>query len=442
MLGVFMGALDISIVSPALPTIAKDFGIDGRLLSWIITLYTLVYVIALPLMSALSDRHGRRRIFLINVIIFGLGSLWAAFSQNLAHLLIARGIQALGAGGLFPISSTIVGENFPKARHGMALGFIGMMWGVAAILGPLVGGWITQWFGWTTIFYVNLALAFLIYGVAWKNLPRSTSVHKHPFDTVGMIFLAIGLVSITYGLNEIDSKNLLESLVSLSVAPWFIAGLVSLGIFVRIESVPKAPIIPISLFKNHQLNIGLSLSFARGMTEAGIAFLPFYAISTLGIKTGEAGTLILATAVTLFLLTEPAGLLVDKLGAKRIVLFGALATALGAGLLATAASIATFIGYQIILGIGLSALSGAPIRYVVLHETNDQERAAAQSLVSLFSSFGIMVGSALAGSFLSGHEANATANISGFHQIYWMVTATALIGFIFALGLKSKHKQQ
>jgi MFS family permease len=114
MLGIFMGALDISIVSPALPVIAQKLAVNARALPWIITFYILVYVVSTPLMSVLSDRFGRKKIFLFNVAIFGLGSLWAALSPGFVHLLSARAIQALGAGGLFPIANTLVGENFPN----------------------------------------------------------------------------------------------------------------------------------------------------------------------------------------------------------------------------------------------------------------------------------------------------------------------------------------
>ena len=122
MLGVFLGALDISIVSPALPSIARSLTISDSSLSWIITLYILVYVLAVPLMSSLSDKYGRKNVLLANIALFAIGSLFAAFSQNLTHLLIARGLQALGAGGLFPIASAVIGKTFPKERHGMALG--------------------------------------------------------------------------------------------------------------------------------------------------------------------------------------------------------------------------------------------------------------------------------------------------------------------------------
>jgi len=439
MLGVFLGALDISIVSPALPTIAKELNILGASISWIITLYTLVYVLAVPLMSSLSDRYGRKEILLVDIAFFAVGSLWAAFSPNLTHLLIARGIQALGAGGLFPIASTVVGEIFPKERHGMALGFIGMVWGVAAIIGPLVGGWITQWFGWTAIFYISFVLSLIVLVFVWKVLPKSKSVHHDPFDWLGMLLLSVGLLTLTYGLNSLDSANLLLSLFSAPIIYWLISSIAAFVLFFFVEKYPKAPVIPVNLFKKDQLNIGLVLSFARGMTEAGLAFLPFYAIVALDIGSGLAGTLIIATAVTLFLLTEPAGLLVDKIGAKKILIFGTIVTAIGAGLLVAANTMAEFIGYQVVLGIGLSTMSGAPIRYVVLHQTNDAERASAQSLVSLFSSFGIMIGSAFAGSFLALQTENGHPSLSGFHNIYWMVASTAIIAMFVAYGLKDEN---
>jgi EmrB/QacA subfamily drug resistance transporter len=435
MLGVLMGALDISIVSPAIPVITQELGVTGRQISWIITLYLLVYVVATPLMSALSDRYGRKVVFLADVVIFGLGSLWAALSPSLAHLLSARGIQALGAGGLFPIASTVVGEVFPKERRGMALGFIGMIWGVAAIVGPLVGGWLTQGFGWQSIFYLNLPIALILLIYAGRTLPRDEGVHAHPLDLGGMAFLGGGLATLTYGLNQIQSGDILGSLGSVVVWPWLAAAVVFLSIFAAIEGRARAPVVSLGLFRKRQLDIGLVLAFAGGVAEAGLAFLPFYAVAALGVSTGSSGTLVLATAITIFLCTEPAGQMVDRLGAKPILLLGTLVTGGGALLMATANSLAAFIGYQVVLGIGLSALLGTPVRYVALSETNDMERASAQSLVSLGGSFGAMIGSTLAGAFLASH----TEGLAGFHNIYLAVAAAAALGFLLALGLRSRR---
>ncbi|VAW15341.1 hypothetical protein MNBD_ALPHA12-921 [hydrothermal vent metagenome] len=428
MLGVFLGALDISIVSPALPDIARDLNISDALLSWIITLYILVYVLAVPLMSSLSDKYGRKNVLLINIALFAIGSLFAGFSQNLTHLLIARGLQALGAGGLFPIASAVIGKTFPKERHGMALGFIGMVWGVAAIIGPLIGGWMTQWYGWNSIFYVSFVLSLLVLVLIWKILDKTMAVHPQPFDWLGMGILGAGLVMLTYGLNRVDVNIL-------------VASIVVLVIFFFVEKYPKAPIIPLKFFRNSQLNISFVLSFTRGMTEAGLVFLPFYAMVVLDIKAGLAGTLIIATAISMFLFTGPAGMLVDKVGAKKVLLFGALVTGIGAALMISANTLAEFIGYQLVLGLGLSAMSGAPIRYIVLHQTSEREKASAQSLVSLFSSFGIMVGSAIAGSMLAIESKTGIGELAGFHKIYLMVAIILLVAALFVLGLDNKPAQ-
>jgi EmrB/QacA subfamily drug resistance transporter len=434
MLGFFMGALDISIVSPALPVIAQKLSIGDRDISWIITLYLLVYVVSTPLMSALSDRYGRKRVFMANVAIFGLGSLWAALSPSYAHLLSARGIQALGAGGLFPIASTVVGEVFPQERRGMALGFIGMTWGVAAIIGPLAGGWLTQGFGWPSIFYLNVPIAVIILIFARRSLPTDKGVHRERLDILGMVLLGAGLASLTYGINSLQSNDLLASLGSSGVWPWFAAAAALLLAFSLLERRPQAPVVSIELFSKRQLDIGLGLAFAGGVAEAGIAFLPFYAVAALGISTGVSGTLVLASAITLFLFTEPVGQMVDRIGAKRILIFGTAVTIVGAFLMTTAHNLAGFVGYQIILGIGLSSLLGTPVRYIALSETDDKERASAQSLVSLASSFGTMIGSALAGAFLGSNA----LGIAGFHNIYLAVAAAAGLGLLASLALKPR----
>ncbi|PLX04098.1 MAG: hypothetical protein C0595_04560 [Marinilabiliales bacterium] len=436
MLGVFLGALDISIVSPAFSNIANELHIEASNLSWIITLYTLVYVLAVPLMSSISDKYGRKNTILLNITLFGLGSLFAVFSQDISHLLIARGIQALGAGGLFPIASTVIGEIFPKERRGMALGFIGMVWGVAAIIGPLIGGWLTQWFGWTSIFYVSFFLSFVVIFFIWKFLPKSKAVHNHPFDWIGMLILGIALLTLTYALNNLDGDNLISGILNSNEKYYFMISILAFIVFFEYEKRPKAPIIATHIFYKRELNIALMLSFARGMTEAGLAFLPFYAMVALNIKAGPAGTLIITTAITMFLFTQPAGMLVDKIGPKMVLIFGAIVTTIGAALMMSANTMMEFIVYQVILGLGLSAMSGAPIRYIVLHETDEKEKSSAQGLVSLVSSFGIMVGSALAGSFLALGNAGETPSLSGFHNIYLSVVLSSILALIFTFALK------
>ena len=437
---VFMGALDISIVSPALDNISKDLHIPSSNISWIITLYTLVYVLSVPMMSALSDNYGRKKILIINIIIFGAGSVWAIFSNNLGHLLTARGVQALGAGGIFPIASTVVGDTFPEKKRGMALAFVTLTWGAATMLGPVIGGWITQWLNWRTIFYISVFLSVFSLLFTIKFLPKIKTGFNKKFDWPGMFILGLGLLSITFVLNKLDTRHMVNSFFSSKIIIWLLIGFITLLFFIIYERKRTNPVIPLSLFRKRQLNIGLFLAFAAGVTIAALAFLPFYMMVALKIKSGLAGTLILAAAIPFFLLVEPAGLLVDKVGPKSILVFGSIVTTLGSGLLVYANTLIEFITFQIILGIGLSAMSNAPIRYLVLQETNKTERASAQGLVSLFSSFGIMVGSALAGNFMGYLGPDKTPSVNSFHHIFMMVSVTAFITMFFSIGIRSKRK--
>ena len=437
MVGVFMGALDIAIVSPAIGVITEALSIGPRQVSWLVTAYLLMYVVSTPLMAALADRYGRKVVFVTNLAVFGIGSLWAALSRSLIHLLVARAIQALGAGGLFPIAGTLVGEIFPRERRGLALGFVGIVWGLAVIVGPLAGGWLTQGLGWPAIFWVNVPISLVAVIYAGWRLPRDRGVHEEQLDVPGMILLGLGLASLAYGLNQVHTMHLLASLGSLNVWPFLVGAILLLALFVLVERQAKAPVIALQLFTKRQLVIGLTLSFVGGVAEAGIVYLPYYVMNALGLSVGKAGTLVLAAAGTFLILTAPVGRLVDRIGAKPALVAGTALTAVGTFLLTTTQDLIGFIGYQIILGMGLSSLLGTPARYVVLAETNDAERSSAQSLMGLETSFGTMFGSPLAGAFLASHP----GSLRGFHEIYFMVAVVALIGMGLSLTLRRRRPE-
>jgi len=196
-------------------------------------------------------------------------------------------------------------------------------------------------------------------------------------------------------------------------------------------------VIALQLFTKRQLVIGLTLSFVGGVAEAGIVYLPYYVMNALGLSVGKAGTLVLAAAGTFLILTAPVGRLVDRIGAKPALVAGTALTAVGTFLLTTTQDLIGFIGYQIILGMGLSSLLGTPARYVVLAETNDAERSSAQSLMGLETSFGTMFGSPLAGAFLASHP----GSLRGFHEIYFMVAVVALIGMGLSLALRRRRPE-
>ena len=225
-LGVLMGALDIAIVAPALPSIQKFFGVGDRVLIRTFTIYVLFNLIGTPLMAKLSDMFGRRSIYVLDVTLFALGSLIVSLSPSnlFAVLLIGRALQGLGAGGIFPVASAVIGDTFPPEKRGGALGLIGAVFGLAFLIGPILGGIILSFTGWQWLFLINLPIAAVVIFMGLKLLPTTHPATQRPFDTAGMVVLGLMLASLAYGLNQIDTQNFFGSLVSLNVLPFLPIG--------------------------------------------------------------------------------------------------------------------------------------------------------------------------------------------------------------------------
>jgi multidrug resistance protein len=213
-----MAALDTAIIGPALPAIQQSFGVSQRELAWVFSIYVLMNLVGTPLMAKLSDRYGRRNIYVGDVALFGIGSAIVMLSPSFAVLLLGRAIQGLGAGGIFPVASAVIGDTFPPEKRGSALGLIGAVFGLAFIVGPILGG-ILLLLSWHWIFAINLPIAVILIIAAWGILPTTRPAELRPFDWVGMVILAVLLTSLAYGLNQIDTNNFFGSLASLQVWP-------------------------------------------------------------------------------------------------------------------------------------------------------------------------------------------------------------------------------
>ncbi|MGB6060624.1 MAG: MFS transporter, partial [Candidatus Aquilonibacter sp.] len=172
-LGVFAGALDLGVLSPALPAIAREFAVPTSDLAWIFTLYLLVTVASIAIASTLADRLGRRAVYMSCIGLFALGSIVAVIAPNYGIFLLARAIQALGAGGVFPVATAAIGDVVEPQRRGGALGLVAATWGLAAVIGPAFGGLVTHFVSWRWIFVLNFPLAAIVLFLAYRYIPRS-----------------------------------------------------------------------------------------------------------------------------------------------------------------------------------------------------------------------------------------------------------------------------
>ncbi|HUX21241.1 MAG TPA: MFS transporter, partial [Spirochaetia bacterium] len=265
-LGVLMGALDIGIVGPALPAIRHAFGISDRSIAWVFTVYVLFNLVGSAFMSKLSDRYGRKPVYLWNVAIFAAGSLLVAVSPNVPLLLIGRGIQGISAGGLWPVASAVVGETFPAERRGTALGLLGAVFGIAFLVGPIVGGLLLM-LSWRWLFIVSIPLALVVFFLAVRVLPDTKAEARMPFDVSGMTLFAVMLAAFAFGINRVNTANFPATLASPWVWPFVLGALAAVPLLVWRERRASDPVLHPVLFSNRQIVLGAALSLAAGFAE-------------------------------------------------------------------------------------------------------------------------------------------------------------------------------
>ena len=443
-LGVLMGALDIAIVAPALPSIQKFFGVGDRILAWTFTIYVLFNLISTPLMAKLSDTFGRRSIYVLDVALFALGSLVVALAPaNLfAVLLAGRALQGFGAGGIFPVASAVIGDTFPPEKRGGALGLIGAVFGLAFLVGPILGGVILSITSWQWLFIINLPIALVVIIMGWQLLPVTRPAISRPFDWTGMFVLGVMLASLAYGLNQIDTQNFFNSLASLSVWPFLVIGIILLFVFPAVEKKAADPILNLSLFKSRQTVIASMLSAGAGLGESGMVFIPALAVAAMPsiINEHNASYLLMPVVLAMAVGSPLVGRLLDKFGSKVMVFGGTLLLAIGMIMLSNSNLISMlwgFIASAAVIGLGLASLLGAPMRYIMLNEASAADRTSAQGLITLFTSIGQLASSALIGAV----AASMGGGVKGYGAAYMVIGIIAGIMVILTLGLKNRQQE-
>ena len=443
-LGVLMGALDIAIVSPALTPIQAYFGVGERAKSWIFTIYVLFSLIGTPLMAKLSDIFGRRLIYILDISIFAIGSLIVALSpQNLfAILLFGRALQGFGAGGVFPVASAVIGDSFPPEKRGSALGLIGAVFGLAFLVGPILGGIIMTFTTWQWLFVINLPIAAVVIALGLRLLPSSRPDTRRPFDWIGMLALGILLACLAYGLNMIDTKNFFPSLLSLNVWPFLVTAIVLLFVFLFIERKAEDPVLHLRILGSRQALLASALAAGAGLGEVGMVFIPSLAVAAMPtiINKHTASYLLMPVVLAMAVGSPLAGRFLDKLGSKVVVLVGSILVAVGMIMLSSSAItsvLALFIVAGIVIGLGLSALLGAPVRYIMLNEASTSDRTAAQGAIALFTSIGQLLSSALVGAVADSQG----GGVKGYGSAYLVIGVIAVVLIVLTFWLKNRKEE-
>ncbi|HEX3011855.1 MAG TPA: MFS transporter [Syntrophomonadaceae bacterium] len=425
MLAIFMGAIDSGIVSPAREIIQNSLGTGATTGIWMITIYTLFYAISMPIVSKLADRNGHKRVFVIGVGLFGLGSLLCGLSNfysSFAWLLAARVIQAIGAGGIIPIATTYIGQSFPEEKRGTALGMVGAVFGVATIVGPSLGSGILGLAGnnhWGWIFFINvpISLIIIIFSIYMQNIQVKK---KQAMDLVGALTIAAVIASLLYGLTNLDFFQLGSSLQDRKVYPFLLAFILLMPILITVEKRAVDPVLHIKYFKNQKMILIFIIAFITGVGLMGTVFIPQFAENVLKIKAGTGGYLITLLAVFSGVSAPISGRLLDKKGAPLVLTVGftsILAGSLVLGYIAVSTlSFVSVMAGLALVGFGIGFTMGAPLNYLVLQSVPEDEGATAMATMSLIRSIGTTMSPGIMIGFIAQAAQNIQPRLMGLVQ--------------------------
>lgn len=410
LLGLCMGALDMGIVNPARTVIQNTLGVDDSLGVWILTIYTLAYAVSIPIMGKLADRHGRKNVYLLCIALFGAGSALCGIAQDVDSfglLIGARVIQALGGGGIMPVATAEFGTAFPEEKRGMALGIVGMVYGLASILGPTVGSLILDVFGatqWQFIFYVNIPLCLVVLVIGFTRLPHVDAEETKPIDGLGITLLALMTLSLMYGLKNINFFEFATSIASLDVWPFLIAFVIMLPLFVIWERKASDPVLNLSYFTNANIVITFICAIVSGIAMMGTIFFPQFCENAMTMKSGSGGYFIALLGIGSGVGAMMSGKLIDKHGVKPVLGIGFAGVMIGSLFMAFVAckwpSLPTVVATMILTGLGLGFTMGTPLNYMMLQNTDEKESNSALASLSLLRSIGTAVAPAIMVAFI------------------------------------------
>jgi EmrB/QacA subfamily drug resistance transporter len=393
LLGMSLGALEATVVGTAMPTVIAQLGGLAHY-SWVFSAYLLTSTASVPIWGRLSDLYGRRRLYLLGILVFLTGSALSGASTSMTALIVFRAIQGFGAGAVVPLSMTIVGELYALEERARTQALFSGVWGLASIAGPLVGGYVTDALSWRWVFYLNLPFGLLAAVVIAVAYPPVAVPARVRVDSLGAGLLFGGVTALLLALSDATS----------AIVPWLALAAALLAIFVVVERRVANPILPLELFHHRIVPRSLAVVFMTGMAMFGaIAFIPLFVQGVMGGTATQAGHVL----TPLFLGWVGTSIV----GARLTVRIGYRPVAFAGGLLLTSAFVAlaslapdagvtTLFADVFFLGCGMG-LSMLSLLLAVQHGVDRSQLGLATSLNQFFRSVGAAVGVAVMGAILT-----------------------------------------
>lgn len=403
MSGMLLAALDQTIVSTALPRIVSELhGLKD--LSWVVSAYLLTSTISVPISGKLSDIYGRKKLFLIAIFIFVAGSALSGLSRNMAELIGFRALQGVGAGMLMSNAFAVIGDLFTPAERGRWQGIIGGVFGLASVIGPLLGGYLTDHATWRWNFYINVPVGILAFLMISSFMPHiEADQQRRPIDYLGAGLLAGGLSSLLLGFVWGGSQYPWNSLEVIGILSLAVILLTAFGVVEH--RYARDPILPLDLFKNQIFSLSMLIVFLIGIAMFGaILYIPLFAQDVLGRTATNSGVILIPMVLSLVVTSVIAGQLVSRTGRYKMPAIFGMAAVTGGLLWLSTIGVATT-GSQLtqrmmVVGIGLGF--GMPIFNLIVQNAFPHSRLGiVTASVQMFRSIGATIGVAIMGGILN-----------------------------------------
>ncbi len=400
-LGQLLTALDQTVVGTAAPRILADLNGFSQY-AWVATAYLLASTVTMPIYGKVSDMYGRRPFFLGGMLVFLLGSALSGLSQSMTQLILFRALQGIGGGAIMPIVSSIIGDLFPPAERGKWQGMTVSVWGIASILGPLAGGWITDHWGWRWVFYVNMPIGIIALGLTAFTLERYRVQRQHTVDYLGALALTAATVPLLLAFSWAGTQYAWTSPIIIGLLI-FTAGMI--GIFLLIERRAAEAILAPGLFANRIFSVSVVTTFVVGAGLLGsLYFLPLFVQGVTGQTATNAGVALMPIMFGVIISSVVGGLIMSRTGRYKALALAGLAIAMGGMFLLSRldvrASEAAVARDMFVLGLGIG-ISMTLFTIIVQNAFPPERIGQVTGALNFFREIGGTIGLAVLGSVMT-----------------------------------------